>query len=919
MAPTKAPTSLYENYKKDTKTFLWWLVNTFNHLVKSRELGSKETKPISADRGPSVNELVPMATLITQQEETVPGSILHLLHSAIKARSAVTTAYESVSESDTDEALTRSNNRHRHFTNTLQNCFHTLGGQNWLNNKREETVPSDEDIDQILNKFQTLAIETLAPSSEEDEPPSPKHKGKGKPKKGKGKKGKAKKGKSKPAHKKDSAKDDTFQQIPLESMRIIDGEDDLVTDYLLATYSAVQQWIELRDFIQRKWEEVAYKGHHSAAAAATSKVAFSMVRKTHAAIFVDFPGNDSYLNIVKTLARGEVENARGNFVLSTTSNGQATTRTVSDIKEEFLYNTFTDLKDFIVDYRLNRTGRPAKRTKTFLRAWDPDQDLSILSDQERLEWRRRYTIRWLYDLVNVTSAPKLQTARAQNTPYEDVDWSPDNTRTIFGLQEFAAEITAMAMQKPNSEVDNRIQPHHVFQLQCIVDSFAVSKGWYVSGPGGHCTKDPGDFQATRDVELFLDPDRTTETGGYCLSLDAMDTQIHRCCEDANALHSITQYMLGTKDEFSQLLGEHIYSKGEDHYKDIEGSQFRDYNTNGLQVYSPFLCGAGLEEALSLSHKQMMWMWQEMREPVMLMHMYVFLRRKGYLKEDVPLWEALVILFKKGVFPGQENQAVVSSTGDALRTLLGSHQTRSGTRQVYTGNDIHELFDMENCRHFNRESSLTIHRKVEWDWRVAKTRDHSSDEDLAALREAGAKYFDGNEMGNVPGGTALPAGTRTTGGTESQSLSGNASAGESSRQTAPLGASQTTGAPPSPPEMTEHELLSLLDADFLDDVYGFSTHHPARPLSGINYPYITVLILNIFYQVERELEEIGNHLYQYHFGNPRAHNVSSRGSMFLVAMQESDAPSVECLEIMADFLAGENHRMWECTYWDARRR
>lgn len=93
--------------------------------------------------------------------------------------------------------------------------------------------------------------------------------------------------------------------------------------------------------------------------------------------------------------------------------------------------------------------------------------------------------------------------------YEDVDWSTTGPwhhhRRLFGLSEFAGEITAFAMQKPSTDVRRKILPHHVFQLQCIVDSFAASRGWMLNPLRGHIlAPPPRKFRPRRDVDLFLD-------------------------------------------------------------------------------------------------------------------------------------------------------------------------------------------------------------------------------------------------------------------------------------------------------------------------------------------------------------------------------------------------------------------------------
>lgn len=71
------------------------------------------------------------------------------------------------------------------------------------------------------------------------------------------------------------------------------------------------------------------------------------------------------------------------------------------------------------------------------------------------------------------------TMKGEMHVYEDVDWSKTGPwhhhRRLFGLNEFAGIITTLAMQKPGTDIRDKILPHHVFQLQCIVDSRTSSR------------------------------------------------------------------------------------------------------------------------------------------------------------------------------------------------------------------------------------------------------------------------------------------------------------------------------------------------------------------------------------------------------------------------------------------------------------
>lgn len=172
-----------------------------------------------------------------------------------------------------------------------------------------------------------------------------------------------------------------------------------------------------------------------------------------------------------------------------------------------------------------------------LNEWTLTYDLQRATNDERLQWRRAYTINWLYDLVNVYSSIVVQrnTMKGEKRVYEDIDWSSTGPwrqhRRLFGLDEFAGVITSLAMQKPGFNIRNRILPHHVFQLQCIVDPMTSSRGWTVSALRGHVLEQPArKFIPRRDVDLFLDRQVQRDTKGVLQSIDILKQLLQKDAE-----------------------------------------------------------------------------------------------------------------------------------------------------------------------------------------------------------------------------------------------------------------------------------------------------------------------------------------------------------------------------------------------------
>lgn len=89
----------------------------------------------------------------------------------------------------------------------------------------------------------------------------------------------------------------------------------------MAVHSLSSQWVELRNYLQGLWRQVAYGGLNSAVAGTMSNIAIATIKRTESAIFVDFPGHDSYETVMKTITRGDVDKAQGRFKIGLTCIG----------------------------------------------------------------------------------------------------------------------------------------------------------------------------------------------------------------------------------------------------------------------------------------------------------------------------------------------------------------------------------------------------------------------------------------------------------------------------------------------------------------------------------------------------------------------------------------------------------------------
>ncbi|KAH6667845.1 hypothetical protein B0J14DRAFT_704298 [Halenospora varia] len=134
----------------------------------------------------------------------------------------------------------------------------------------------------------------------------------------------------------------------------------MVTDYLIAVYSVVKQWSELREYVQELWGDVAYGGLNSAVAGTVSNLAIAMVKMTDADIFENLSAKLPRVSDVTNEVE-EVHNA------------------TLDVEEQFLIHTYRNLVDFIKDFQTTRSGKPTKPMPAEISNWDPKRNLQQAS------------------------------------------------------------------------------------------------------------------------------------------------------------------------------------------------------------------------------------------------------------------------------------------------------------------------------------------------------------------------------------------------------------------------------------------------------------------------------------------------------------------------------------------------------------
>ncbi|KAL6705611.1 hypothetical protein ACN47E_006558 [Coniothyrium glycines] len=943
--------NLYLTYKKDTSRLLHWVINTSNGIIKSGvEAEHNAFANINTTGQCTVAEIVGMSKLIAKHLNPVPSSILVLFQAVIRARSATYAAFQQIVVETPDPEIESSNATHKHFIDALTEAFNALGG-----NRREsgDAIPpaNDTEADSLFeNQFSALSLgrakdENEEISSADEASPAPVRQQKRRT--GKGKKSKQRRNaKHKPAS--EAASGSSMANIPFEAYRIIEDQGGLVSEYLMAVHAVVREWMELRAFTQDLWREVAYDGLNSAIAASLTNTAVTMVKQTCIAVFAEFPGHESYNTIIQTITRGNPEKAQANFGLSlyrTSDNGEKPEKvqeTNLDVKENFWIHTYNDFTDFIMDFQKNRSGKPTKAMQAQLNDWSPTFDLQRATNEDRVKWRRAYTINWLYDLVNIFSAIVVQrnTMKGEKHVYENVDWSPsgpwDHHRRLFGLQEFAGEVTTLAFQKPGTDVRNKILPHHVFHLQCIVESFTASRGWTLSPlRGHHIASPPRKYRPRRDVDLFLDRDIQRDGHGILQSIDFLKQLLQK---DAD-LHQDPQRHTGISDllgdfsfDFINWLGESMYKFG---LTTIPASRFSKHNANGLWEYSPFLCGAGLIEGLVLMQRVAMLLWDQIPEPTLVLHLHNMLVKKGYLSREVGLFATIESMMQDSFFPegvpdNNFSDALVALTKQGRGERNALRQRKALDRNM--ANNPHRVLDPQFNRFFKTKSALMMYYDAGWaPEQIPDSVVRIPSMLYMARLTSTAQVLDPATGQRKLEETEIVKRARALGQTDAALLeaasvpisdmlsSNDAAAATHLQNILPDLHGYKTPQARNPYRVADHkphshlqgrDLLALLRIDIFADVCG------NHPLSALNHTWTTCLMLLLFLEIERHLHAARHPLYMDAYEHPKPQmRRHKRVALVVAAMSTGDE---QALTIMAQCFETLRVGMLGCCFWEKMR-
>ncbi|KAI4717302.1 hypothetical protein E4T48_06536 [Aureobasidium sp. EXF-10727] len=773
-----------------------------------------------------------------------------------------------------DNEMEKSNATHKYFIDRLTEAFQILGGSEWASKRASELAEplSSEEIEEVIfsNGFSALELHQCADDVSDDETdsetlPATKHSRTSKAKRNH-------RAKQKKTQRKRPTNNQVVPDVPLEDYCLVDGPEGVLDDYKMALVSVFAEWFELREHVQTRWLNVAYEDSNSAVAGAVSEMAITMIKKTALAVFVEFPaGFDTYQAMTRYLNHDDLEDLFSSH---------------TEIREAFSMHVYQDLLDFLIDYQKNRTGRPTKRMQAKLSDWDPYFNLQQANMQERIAWRRSYTINWLYDLVNVFShivihENKITTKRQA---YDTVEWSVKTPyhrpRKLYGMESFAEVITTLAMQKPGSDVQSKIFPHHVFQLQCVVDSFTASRGWA-----------PGKVSPTDCLKLFLG----TQDSGFLSGAAALSSRLKEyqsTSDDKLECFRITCMLL---DRLAVQLRDWLGNSAGAFTNEVS-SRFSRHSQNGLWEYNPFLCGVGLVEALEISYRLGMLCWDTNLEVLAMLRLHWLLVQKGYMTRN----DELLSFFTRycvshGPHPSDLSNRARTELKSREYSRFAKYRHHNTEMVIGACVDMKDALSVDGNFRFRHKSQLLVYHESDWGTaRLVENRESDR-----SLLKSLATVWDRDKLGEDSKNDRMLRLYRENATRFNFAFAGASSTPEPDEIAT---SAQRLGHSEYGPNGLDQ--LVLAEWDVVSDVCA------KAPISAIDYTWVTMKFMSIFDAVEKRLTELKNPLFLQCTPLRKALRMKYLDSLIYRQLPGHE----ECLEVLAEEIEKNPMSVEKSIYW-----
>ena len=864
----------YVEYKTKERMLLYWIIDNFNTLA--RQLSSKSVSENLTGQV-SLSILRAMCTTIAEHKRIVPPFIYTLFSQTLRLREETHQHYVHFGADDADTR--HGNETHKAWIAGIQTAFDILGGPAFLG-QRADKEPPEVQLDDLrlailTNKFSVLHLDGEDAASdpdmsgaEHDDPSPSRVTNKNGSKRGRGGKStRRKKGKSK-----DLASRNKFR---MEDCCIID-DDEHDTNYGMAAHSLLLEWTQLRDYMQCRWQDTAYSGIGLGVAGGVAKVAIATLRQREAHVFVDFPNRGSFADVLQALTHGNLDATQEKLrqmKLKSLKGSETAAEIDIDVKEQYLVYTYEVLLEFIEDFQKNRTCKPTKNMMKLINSWDKMLDLQKASKEERIQWRRVYALKWLYEVVTIFASgyTAYVSAKDRNEAASKIDWSIEGLEknqkysTLWGMHEFISRITSLAMMKPGSDVKSKITVHQVFELQCVLDSLAVSLGWTVHGCIGHIVQPhPNGHNPTR-LLTFLEAWHEKCLARFWTTVTQEEPTahgVHSHCRNLCAFERVVCANIAIRQSLCATYN--LPKSGRAAPSLFVTDKEPKQSAGGLMIYSPYLCAAGLVEGVQVSYNAGINLMECMPEVIGVIHIHNMLLKTNRLAEPIPNLAHLQEVFVRSFFPNGE----IPSTNfeqcfhEIVGRCISFHETRTINKNIAEirkrWNVKRYLADPSLNIHFKTRCMLDTYQQAQWNPDAIRDADVPIPSYLAFLRLGQTRHIVSPETGEAAMlSTELVKRARAQGFTERELLS-MAGYVEQGRQ---LGAHTQRiyqglfDGPLHRPSGTKHtaplDSLCMLDnahQDFLQEMHGSD-----RPVCGLNYLLIVQVCMLWFDDVEEALK------------------------------------------------------------------
>ncbi|KAK4041108.1 hypothetical protein C8A01DRAFT_34840 [Parachaetomium inaequale] len=141
-----ATRNAYEEYKRDTGFLLYWMIQTFNNIIRAAtRRGDGKARAVNTTGELTVAGIVRLAQLIAKHNIIASPVIFRLFRSVIDARTVAHASFLEFSAWNPDPAIENSNRSHRFFIDALTKAVEALGGNYWRDKGRSDMVIEDDD------------------------------------------------------------------------------------------------------------------------------------------------------------------------------------------------------------------------------------------------------------------------------------------------------------------------------------------------------------------------------------------------------------------------------------------------------------------------------------------------------------------------------------------------------------------------------------------------------------------------------------------------------------------------------------------------------------------------------------------------------------------------------------------------------